>query len=568
MRRVRLLFVLFLWSLPILIIAGMGSYALWKSGDAIWVFIPLPICWVLAAWMMRSAREDVAPLPDDLSSLPAHFTEKDKQAWEAAVGKRLSEESIAQLNPSQLADVNFVPKLTREMALDIAAVYHPGVKDPIGHLTVPELLALTQLVAEDLERLTREMVPAGNMISIGWWRTIVAAWNPSQRAWQFIQPFYDVTMLVMSSNPAFAGTRIALSRVLFPIIQQKLRNYSWVVIYAILVERIGRYLVELNRGALSQGADHYRRARDLQQSDLKQPAAPGLPQAATVRVVLIGQVNSGKSSLVNALCRQVRSASDVIPTTDKSQEFAVTPAESDPEHEHQHFVVVDTPGYGEGGPDTHQQREIAKALESADMVLVCLHAMQAARGPDAAALAQIAAWNQQHPDRKPAPILAVMTHVDLLKPTLEWEPPYDPFAPTRPKEKSMAAALDYVRESLSESPIEGIVPVVLRPGKLWGLDEYLLPVMSTQFDLAKSVAFVRLTRTPDASIASGATEVFWQTVNLGGEVGRSILRHGSKLQVIQAGAQLVDQLLLDKLNQLAGRLGTKLSEDKKPPPKE
>jgi hypothetical protein len=53
---------------------------------------------------------------------------------------------------------------------------------------------------------------------------------------------------------------------------------------------------------------------------------------------------------------------------------------------------------------------------------------------------------RERPQLKPPVIIAVLTHIDLLRPLREWSPPYDWRNPNSPKEESIAGAVDYVRE--------------------------------------------------------------------------------------------------------------------------
>src|SRR5436309_2756633 len=94
---------------------------------------------------------------------------------------------------------------------------------------------------------------------------------------------------------------------------------------------------------------------------------------------------------------------------------------------------------------------------------------------------------EKHP--KPA-IIAVMTHIDLLSPAMEWAPPYDWQHPKRPKEKSIHDALAAVAEQLGEH-VAAVVPVCGAPGKVFGLEEALLPAITARLDEAHAVSLLR-----------------------------------------------------------------------------
>ncbi len=59
---------------------------------------------------------------------------------------------------------------------------------------------------------------------------------------------------------------------------------------------------------------------------------------------------------------------------------------------------------------------------------------------------ELQTYYRDHPRLKPPPVLAVLTHIDQLRPVQEWSPPYDWRHPQRLKEQSIASAVAYVHE--------------------------------------------------------------------------------------------------------------------------
>ena len=127
------------------------------------------------------------------------------------------------------------------------------------------------------------------------------------------------------------------------------------------------------------------------------------------------------------------------------------------------------------------------------------------------------------PDLKRPPILVVATHIDLLSPAMEWAPPYDWRRGKRPKEESIRQAVAAITEQLGEmSPV--VVPVCAAAGKVYGVDEFLLPEVAQKLDEAHGVAFLRCLRAEkDAGkirkvfnqmLAAGkaAATIMWQNV--------------------------------------------------------
>src|SRR5207248_2248572 len=110
--------------------------------------------------------------------------------------------------------------------------------------------------------------------------------------------------------------------------------------------------------------DEVRAAREL---DVAEPAEPVAP----VRIVLIGQTNAGKSSLLNALAQETRCAVGPLPTTARTVEYQL-------ELEGRPVVsLVDMPGLGEC-----TAQELLTQAGRADLILWVASATQPARGPD------------------------------------------------------------------------------------------------------------------------------------------------------------------------------------------
>jgi predicted GTPase len=121
-------------------------------------------------------------------------------------------------------------------------------------------------------------------------------------------------------------------------------------------------------------------------------------------------------------------------------------------------------------------------------------------------------WFDSKPDLKMPPILAIMTHIDLLSPATEWAPPYDWTKPNRPKEKQIQQAWSALQEQLGQH-LADIVPVCTAPGKVYGVQESLLPGLVGFLDEARAVAMLRCLR---AEVNTGrARKVFQQLKETG-----------------------------------------------------
>jgi predicted GTPase len=67
------------------------------------------------------------------------------------------------------------------------------------------------------------------------------------------------------------------------------------------------------------------------------------------------------------------------------------------------------------------------------------------------------------------PILAIVTHIDQLRPVREWQPPYDVETPQHAKARNIRAALEYVAETLHIA-LEDCLPACLKMGTVYNID--------------------------------------------------------------------------------------------------
>src|SRR5262249_13398593 len=144
-------------------------------------------------------------------------------------------------------------------------------------------------------------------------------------------------------------------------------------------------------------------------------------------------------------------------------------------------------------PGAGEMKAAHAAARQADVLLLVLHARNPARAADLLALQELRRWFEAHPDLKVPPIVAVLTHIDLLSPAMEWAPPYNWQQPTRAKEEQIAAAVAALRDQLG-TYLAAAVPVCTAPGKVYGIEEWLLPALAELLDEARGVALLRVLR--------------------------------------------------------------------------
>ena len=506
MPRLQLLLIAVLILLPIALFAGVGAWAIWQSGHLIWLSWAMPVCWGLAWVLLRKAKRVEVTLPEIGSRI--HWTPHDKAAGEivAAEQKRIGDEATAE----QLTSHTFFRDRTLDLATKVARHYHPHVAEPLDALSVVEVMAVVRLVAEDMEVWFDENVPGSHLVSIGQWRMLakVPGW------WRAVSNVGWIASVAM--NP-FAGiARYAASKVFVDPVTKQVQNNVFGAFFMLYLRQVGFYLIELNSGRLRGGSARYRSAMarleggrgQSQGLTSKSQGADAAPlrkadEPVTVTIAIIGQVKAGKSSLANCLLGEQRAAVDVLPLTQDVARYELRLDET-----HDRLVLLDTPGYSDAGATAEQLKATREAVRQADLILLVMAATSPAKQADATMLSELFGWFREQHHLKPPPVVGVVSKIDGLSPVMEWSPPYDWSQPTRPKEVSIREAVNYARQSVTAGfgsaglgsaglgageGLASIVPVCTdrERHRVFGIEEWLLPVIALQLDEARACSLVR-----------------------------------------------------------------------------
>ncbi len=516
----RIVLVAALISLPFVVLAGVGSYYLWIIGWGFYVWWPIFLCMAGGyglAWYWQ--RKRVLLRPVTFNALP-HWTERDAEGWKLVEARA---RDATKFDSNQLADIAFYLQTGEHMAQELAVFYHPHAKDPIANLTIPEILAVVELASHDMAEIVDRYLPGGHLLTINDWRRAKVAtdwYESANKVYWLISALFEPVGTTMR----FAASKVGLSTP-FQMLQQNLLVWF----YTAYVHRLGNYLIELHSGRLRVGASRYRELLDklpppvdgvkpqggplaLQPDKLARPKDPAFDQIKQLTVTIVGQVKAGKSSLINALLGAQMARTDVLPATAGIQRYDLqTPGIPT------RFVLLDTVGYGHAGPKEDQLRATRDAAQQSDLLFLVLHALTPARQADLDLLKDLKAWFMSNPDLKKPPLFVVMSHIDLLSPSLEWSPPYDWQKPTRPKEQSIRHALATVYEQLGPY-VSAIVPVCTVPKKVYGIDEWLLPAVTQKLDEVHGVALLRCIRAE--ADAGKMQKVFYQLLETGKDAAK------------------------------------------------
>lgn len=278
----------------------------------------------------------------------------------------------------------------------------------------------------------------------------------------------------------------------------------------LLLQEVAQVGIDLYSGKLKSTATELisYRSDSFKQDEKRTPDAP-----EPLRIVLLGQSSAGKSSLINALAETLQAEVDILPTTAHMQTHALKLGPALQVH------LIDTVGLEQA---SEQQKELVALAIQSDLIVFVSRATQAARSADNQLYRAVTAAFDSKPERRPPPILLVLTHVDLLQPRNDWSPPYD-LGSDNPKATTMTLALQSCMDQIGLPPETPAVPVCLSQDKGY----YNVDAVSARLMLLQDAA--TLAQWNRRRVEQGKKSVPWderwsQIRGLGRIIGRSAIK--------------------------------------------
>ena len=472
-------------SIPYLLLFAAGSIWLFQKQIVAW-WAGISLACTAAGWYLlrglwqKVERPQVQP---DLS-WPPQGMEVWKQVEQLAM--EVEGEGSPLDQPEQLVAV------VRRVADVVARHYHPHAADPWLETPFPHVLRIVELVARDLRQATLGYVPGSHILTIGDLRRLQKLAGMARRSYFW----YRIASFVINTPAAFLReARDAVFGQLSGMSTETAKR--WAVGY--FVRRTGYYAIQLYSGQMVLDdiqPDDAPLKRSAQDADIDSQRT-GVLDKEPLRILVVGQKKSGKSSFVNALFGDYRAATDVVPRTDQVEPYVL-------EREGlQQAIILDTAGYDMAAPGK-MLRPVVDHLHGCDMVVCVCSAVSAAREADRCFLSELRAEFQRNPDRQVPVVIAVLTHIDRLRPLQEWNPPYQLDPPLGPKAEQIADAVEAVAADLTVPPAE-VIPVCLLPERIYNVEEALVPAMLEQLPAARRVKYLRCLRQQCA-------EQYWRRV--------------------------------------------------------
>lgn len=470
--------VLILLSVPYLVLFTVGSIWLYQYGMLLEWLVISGICtlagWGLMKWLRpSSALETVTVLPSGA------WPPKGQQAWAKvdAIAQRVQSEGIPLDRPDRLWE------LFREVLQAVAEHYHPGSSQAVLEVPLPHVLRIVERVAADLRETFVVRVPGAHILTLNDLRRLSRAAALSQHLYLIYK------ILIFGLNPV-AGVlreiRDSAGGMMVDLSGEEIKRWA----LGFCVRKAGYYAIQLYSGelVLDQQAFEAYQSRASRRDALRARTQAEHLAEEPLRILMLGQVKSGKSSLVNALFGQVRAAVDVVPRTRNVEPYLLE-RDGVPR-----AILLDTAGFARDDEPQSVFAQMQEQILQCDLVLLVCSALNAAREADRRLLDELRRFYQAQPDRLMPPVIVVLTHIDGLRPLDQWNPPYDLAAPAGEKARNIADAVAAVAEDLGLSSNELVVPVCLKPGQLYNVEECLAPALVQVASEAERVKYLRCLR--------------------------------------------------------------------------
>ncbi len=461
-------------ALPLLALPVLGILWLWQEGNIVYWLGALLLAGGtgFALHTLALRREKHLPQQPDTTPNPQ---------WPAAADSPWQQvddlASSITIEDYPLSEGARLWQLGRDTLTRVAHHYHPEREQPLLEMTLPHALLIIERASRELRLLVTENIPLSHQLTLGD-ITRAKRWKDSVERYEMLYRLGHA--VVDPAGALFREFRRQMSSRIFGYGSDKVQ--TWLL--QEYVRKVGYYAIDLYSGNLLLDENTHTTAttaetqRALQLADAEQAALDAEP----LRILVLGRTNAGKSSLINALFGELKTAADMLPdTTTRLQAFRLE------RQGHTEALIFDSPGFDS---DLLRSSALKNAAGQADLILLVSPANVADRAGERTQLDQIRRWQKEQKRRRPPPLLLVLSHIDLLRPVKEWQPPYRLDQPDCAKANAIREATLAAAEELNV-PVKDCVPVCLASGRHYNVEDALWAAILARQEDAERARFLR-----------------------------------------------------------------------------
>jgi uncharacterized protein len=454
--------------------------------------------WLLVRWTKSAigkGADVIAAASRELESITANATPLAGDAAELVTTVLQKVLTESQLDRPIWEDWTTFWQRCQELIVAIAKIYHPAVKYPLLNIYVTQAYGLMRGTTDDMDAWMQKLAPALDRVTIAQTYEAYETYQKLAPSAQKLLKVWNWAQWIINPVTAIANRATKESSSLAD--RQLLVNLGQLTREAALTN-LCRQAVALYSGKLQPlptSAPIAPTAATTQ--TLREILVAAEPQARIEQkpldLLLVGRTGAGKSSLINTLFQADLAVVDVLPSTDKIQNYQWQTSSGES------LTLWDSPGYEQASREDLRSQVLDYAI-TADLLLLVTPALDPALQMDLDFLQEL---KKIVPD---LPIVTIVTQVDRVRPLREWMPPYDWQAGTRPKEVAIREAVAYRNEFLAEY-CDLVLPLVNADARIdrlaWGVDTLSLALLQL-IEPSKQIRLARFLRNLDARIVAAA----------------------------------------------------------------
>jgi len=443
----------------------------------------------------------------------------------------------------------------QDLVVAIAHIYNPQIQYPLLNIYVPQAYGLIRGTVDDMDQWMQKLSPVLNQVTVGQayqgyevYRKLEPSARKFWKAWNWAQ--WVLNPVAAVAKQASQGSSNQATQQLLGNLSQLFREAALRNLCRQAIALYGRSTLPVSATVASTPTLPNAKTQTLREI-LAQAQPTEAVEQKPVNILLVGRTGSGKSSLINTLFQADLAAVDVLPSTDRIQNYQWQTESGET------LTLWDTPGYEQVNRADLRNLVLDYAI-NADLLLLVTPALDPALQMDVDFLQDIKA------EVADLPAIAIVTQVDRLRPIREWQPPYDWEWGNRPKEIAIREATEY-RGKLLGTFCNLVLPVVTGDSKTnriaWGVEALSLGLIDA-IAPTKQLRLARFLRNLEVRTVAAAKIIDHYTFQMATTQGLTSLLKSPVLQffsTLSTGSpalayMLAEQIPVEQLPIVIGKL--------------